>query len=195
MLSVLASLLALSCHARGGGGGAFEQRQSNQMEVAPADQDGSYDLGLGGSDPDAIHGSYGCEELQDVSIEIYVAHGQVEITMQGPQGEWFGFGFGSFRMEGTYAIIAGEGGVADYILSKGSTTGDQSDTQIDAAISPITVISDETDGFFRTIRLQRPRDHPDTFSFPSDIGNYPIISAKAAHKTHRVEYHGNNRRR
>jgi len=56
------------------------------------------------------------------------------------------------------------------------------------------VISDESDGFYRTIRIQRPRDHPETFSFPSNIGDYPIISAKAAYQTHRVAYHGNNRR-
>jgi len=167
---------------------------SDAKAVATQDSDGAY-LGNGlGGDDDAIHGSYGCEELQDVSVEVYVAHGQVEITMKGPQGEWFGFGFGSYRMEGTYAIIAGEDCVSDYILSKATTKGDQSDNKIDDAVSPITVISDESDGFYRTIRIQRPRDHPDTFSFPSNIGNYPIISAKAAYQTHRVAYHGNNRR-
>lgn len=162
--------------------------------ATPQDSDGAY-LGNGlGGDDDAIHGSYGCEELQDVSIEVYVAHGLVEIEMRGPQGEWFGFGFGSYRMEGTYAIIAGEDCVNDYILSKATVSGDQADNRIDDALSPITVISDESDGFYRTIRIQRPRDHPDTFSFPSNIGNYPIISAKAAYQTHRVAYHGNNRR-
>lgn len=151
-------------------------------------------LGGGGVDDDALHASYGCHELQDISIEIYVAHGQVEMTLKGPQGEWFGFGFGSFRMEGTYAIIADGSGVADYFLSKGTVTGDQSDTKIDVTTSCLTILSDESDGFYRTIRIQRPRDHPDTFSFPSNVGNYPIISAKAAHNTHEMSYHGQNRR-
>jgi len=154
-----------------------------------ASDSGDY-LGSGPED-DAIHGSFVCNGLQDLSIEVYVAHGQVEITMTGPQGEWFAFGFGSFRMEGTYAIIAGEDCVADYILSKGTVGGDQADRKI--ADSPLTVLSDDTDGFFRTIKLQRPRDHPETFSFPSNVGDLPIISAKAAYREHRVAYHGNNR--
>ena len=98
-------------------------------------------------------------------------------------------------MEGTYAIIAGEDCVSDYILSKSTTAGDQSDNKIDASVSPIEVVSDESGGFYRTIRIQRPRDHPDTFFFHSNIGDYPIISAKAAYQTHRVAYHGNNRQR
>ena len=113
--------------------------------------------------------------------------------MKGPQGEWFAFGFGSFRMEGTYAIIAGDNCVNDYILSKGTEYGDQSDNKV--AESPLTIVSDESDGFYRTIKIQRPRDHPDTFSFPSDVGEIPIISAKAAFKAHEVSYHGNNRTR
>merc|ERR1719334_1784161 len=172
-----------------------KEKKSKEMKTKDVSSENGNYLGNGlGGDDDAIHGSYGCEELQDVSIEVYVAHGQVEITMKGPQGEWFGFGFGSYRMEGTYAIIAGEDCVSDYILSKSTVNGDQSDNKIDASVSPITVISDESDGFYRTIRIQRPRDHPDTFSFPSNIGDYPIISAKAAYQTHRVAYHGNNRR-
>lgn len=170
-----------------GGSGEVHGRSDSVEVVAP--QSGDY-LG-GGPDDDALHGSFRCDGLQDISIEVFVAHGQVELTMVGPQGEWFAFGFGSFRMEGTYAIIAGDECVADYLLSKGTVAGDQSDNKI--ADSPLTVLSDESDGFYRTIKVQRPREHPATFSFPSNIGELPIISAKAAYKEHRVAYHGNNR--
>merc|ERR1719334_1679866 len=144
-----------------------KEKKSKEMKTKDVSSESGDYLGIGnGGDDTAIHGSYSCEGLQDISIEVYVAHGQVEITMKGPQGEWFAFGFGSYRMEGTYAIIAGDNCVNDYILSKSTVNGDQSDNKIDASVSPITVISDESDGFYRTIRIQRPRDHPDTFSFP-----------------------------
>jgi len=174
-----------SSHDRHDSASSRESTHSKEISSESGDYLGS------GSDDEAIHGSFRCDGLQDLSIEVYVAHGQVEITMTGPQGEWFAFGFGSFRMEGTYAIIAGEDCVADYMLSKGTTTGDQADRKIED--SPLTVLSDETDGFYRTIRMQRPRQHPQTFSFPSNVGELPIISAKAAYREHRVAYHGNNR--
>merc|ERR1719334_1447354 len=169
-----------------------KEKKSKEMKTKDVSSESGDYLGIGnGGDDTAIHGSYSCEGLQDISIEVYVAHGQVEITMKGPQGEWFAFGFGSYRMEGTYAIIAGDNCVNDYILSKGTEYGDQSDNKV--AESPLTILSDESDGFYRTIKIQRPRDHPDTFSFPSDVGEVPIISAKAAYNMHKLSYHGNNR--
>ena len=161
-----------------------EQKEDKEVKEAKNQKEESRELSsesgdyLGsGPEDDAIHGSYRCDGLQDISIEVYVAHGQVDITMQGPQGEWFAFGFGSFRMEGTYAIIAGDECVSDYMLSKGTANGDQSDNKV--VDSVLTILSDENDGFYRTIKMQRPRDHPETFSFPSNVGELPIISAKA----------------
>jgi len=45
-------------------------------------ESGDY-LGIGnGGDDSAIHGSYSCEGLQDISIEVYVAHGQVIVIQR-----------------------------------------------------------------------------------------------------------------
>ena len=50
---------------------------------------------LNGSDGD-LRSAVSMEKMVGaltVSVEVYVAHGLVEIEMKGPQGEWFGFGF------------------------------------------------------------------------------------------------------
>merc|ERR1719193_1120158 len=97
----------------------------------------------------------------------------MEIEMKGPADRWISFGFGSDKMQETYAIIVAGDSITEHTLDWGSNN------QEDTLLRPkplISVQSDVTEGDYRTVTVQRsPTD--DDINF--EAGNLQIISATA----------------
>lgn len=126
-------------------------------------------------------------------LSVLISRTDVTITMVGwSTGGWFGFGFGQNTMEGAYAIVC-EGAifnteVNEYRLSKFSEN--QQENKVDSGLK---VISDVTDGLYRTVVMQRPRES-DVYTFPQEVGGkIPMIAAKANYYEPFIAYHGATR--
>ena len=132
------------------------------------------------------------------SVDISIIDETVTITMRGPSSGWFGFGFGSTRMDGTYSILASGSGrdmvVSDHELDKKSKNQDNSVI----ANSPLKLLSDTLIDGFREVVVTRPRSHMRlSYDFPSaDSKNTDIdIIFGAAENEHEydIAYHGRNK--
>ena len=93
-------------------------------------------------------------ERLDHSVSIVIEGDDVIITLKGRSDSWFGFGFDSSTMEGTYAIIASDEWVKEYLLRK------MTFVQLDNAVHPnvIGVHKDEVIGELRILEVSRPRN-------------------------------------
>lgn len=120
----------------------------------------------------------------DHSVSIVIEGDEVRITLKGRTDSWFGFGFDSSTMEGTYAIIASSQGVREHFLKK--MTLDQSEN----AVYPegIAIAMDEIVGEHRIVEVTRPR-HSEYFSFPDEERTISIVYAKGT-GTQELGYHG-----
>ena len=124
----------------------------------------------------------------DHSVSVAIEGDNVIITMKGTADSWFGFGFGSERMEDTYTIIVSDQGTKEYFLKKLSL--DQSENIVRP--SGLTVQMDEIVGEHRIVEVTRPR-HLDYFTFPDEETAMDIIYAKGS-GLQEVGYHGYSNR-
>jgi len=127
--------------------------------------------------------------IDDRAVELTVDGKELTITMSGPDDHWFGWGFGSKLMQGTYSIIASDAGVLEYLL-------DQSDW-MDSVQTPmsnpmITVVSDEIKKGVRTITMTRSSTTKDGMF--TTAGDLEVICARSIPKTApynmELSYHG-----
>jgi len=155
-------------------------------------------------------------------VQVCVTEENVNIEMTGMDMGWFGFGFGSSRMDDAYSIVAWkdtdgndvELKVDEYILSKPDyeDCSDESNCGGDRCLSgkddkkfcentqtklinALTVIDDTSNGFLRTVRLQRPRSNDGPFEFGNSNDNeleIDMISASADYYENQLAYHGSN---
>merc|ERR1719187_2571828 len=70
------------------------------------------------SSSDKLSGSVQSPVDKYMSVSLAIDGKNLEITMKGPSDSWFGFGFGSSMMQGTYAIIAHSGGITEHLLDQ-----------------------------------------------------------------------------
>lgn len=92
----------------------------------------------------------------------------VTMTITGPHAKWFGIGFDSSVMNGTYTIIFKENGgtIEERVLgafNKGTLLSTQD----------ISITSDTDDGTIRTVILTRPINgsDPSSYDFPTTDGS------------------------
>lgn len=132
---------------------------------------------------DGIMGSTHIERL-DHSVSVVIEGDNVVIEMKGKADSWFGFGFDTEKMEGSYAIIVSDQGIKEYFLSKWSL--DQSEN----AVHPtgLETRRDEIVGEHRIVEVTRPR-HLEHFTFPNEEMDMGIIYAKGGGLME-VGYHG-----
>ena len=110
---------------------------------------------------------------QDVAVHVLPDEDTVQIIMSGPHDVWFGVGFGSDTMNGTYAVIADTATtVREYILSADSFGN---------GIYPnnLKVTTATTDDGQRTITMERPLSllQPKAYNFPVSPQSVPIIAS------------------
>ena len=146
-----------------------------------------------GTEGDSSHLAYGLMgscyvERLDHSVSIVIEGDDVIITLKGRSDSWFGFGFDSSTMEGTYAIIASDEGVKEYLLRK--MTLDQSENEV--IPNGIRVHKDEVIGEHRIVEVSRPRNL-DHFAFPEEQRTISIIYAKGS-GPQQLGYHGYDNR-
>eukprot|EP00493_Phyllostaurus_siculus_P026467 UN26812 len=113
-----------------------------------------------------FHGT--AKDLVTVDIVIDAAGSTVTITVTGPGDKWFGIGFGSTTMPGTYAIVANDTAVWEQKL------GDYAPGN---ALTPmIKVVSNTVQNNIHTVVITRPMkgasDDHYTFSTSSLTINY-----------------------
>jgi len=119
----------------------------------------------------------GHQVIGDVSLSLgrNTASGYMEIEIEGPDARWFGFGFGSTSMSGTYAIISiDQDTTQEWRLgqhSSGFKIGGKS-----WVFSEVKV-----DNGVRTVKLIRPYSTSDTYDFTkfmeATTTNLKLISA------------------
>jgi len=134
--------------------------------------------------------------MQSVSVTMCAEN--VQFTMTGFQpGGWFAFGFGSGKMENSYAIVAAASpfSVREYVLREKPLAGDQSENEVFCGLS---VESDTNDGLVRTVVASRPRQC-DAFTFPYDADGgdsigIDMITAKSNVYGDALAYHGDSNR-
>jgi len=126
-------------------------------------------------------------------LSLLISREEVTITMVGwSTGGWFGFGFGQDTMEGAYAIVA-EGSMFDTVVSEYKLSKFSEDQQENRVDSGLKIVSDTTEGLYRTVVMTRPREDSKTYTFPQDIGKIPMIAAKANYYEPFIAYHGGTR--
>merc|ERR1719295_1322558 len=137
-----------------------------------------------GSSSDKLSGSVQSPVDKYMSVSLAVDGKNLEITMKGPSDSWFGFGFGSSMMQGTYAIIAHSGGITEHLLDQ--MDEHQKDSGLPKAM--ITVQSDNMYGQQREIVMTRSSTTMnDMFTTAGDLD---IISAKSWGGGLDLSYHG-----
>ena len=123
-------------------------------------------------------------------VSLHIDGKNMEIVMKGPADSWFSFGFGSDKMQDTYAIIVAGDSITEHILDMKSTS--QADTTTPRAM--ITVNSDKTEGDYRTVSVSRSST---TVNNMFETGSLQIISATADPHGSSYEscsYHGRQHR-
>merc|ERR1719491_1689074 len=96
-------------------------------------------------------------------------------------------------MEGTYAIVASNDSVREFVLSKWSD--DQSENEV---FSGLSVLEDTSDSMSRKVTLTRPRV-ADAYSFPFDASGetqsfeIEMITAMSSSEEAMLAYHGQQR--
>ena len=195
-LCLASLLLATQTHAGGGGGGKKDDKKPPPPPPKSKDDGGKDDK----NDVDVVYsGSMTANVgLGMQSVSVTLCDENVQFTMTGYMpGGWFGFGFGSGKMEGSYSIVAALSpwSVREYVLREKPLSGDQSENEVWCGLS---VESDSNDGLIRTVVASRPRVC-DAYTFPYDeSGAYAIgidmITAKSNVYGDLLAYHGDSNR-
>merc|ERR1719273_1479018 len=123
--------------------------------------------------------------LGESEVSLHIEGNTLDIRMKGPAHRWFGFGFGSEEMHGTYAIVAAGDYVTEHILDRESTS--QADTILPRPT--ITVKSDVVEGDYRIVTVTRSSKPPTIF----EVGDLILISATADPNGgifDKISYHG-----
>jgi len=138
-----------------------------------------------------IAGSIRSSQNDGSEVSLHIDDGNnMEIVVKGPADRWFSFGFGSNKMQDTYAIIVAGDSITEHSLDMMSTS--QADTLLPRAT--ITVYSDVTEGEYRTVTLSRSST---TINNIFETDDLHVISASADPHGSSYEtcsYHGRNHR-
>ena len=113
------------------------------------------------------------ENNQTVNIKVYPDDNNVDIVFNGPTDVWYGIGFNSASMAGTYAIcVDSTNSVHEYILGDG-----QAGTKMDS--QSLNIKSNIVKDGRRTVTLSRPALllNSSAYNFPYNPLNLSIISA------------------
>jgi len=123
------------------------------------------------------HAKTGSAPLVNVTISLHPQAQTATITMSGPASVWFGTGFGSSNMKGTYAIVVdGSGKVTERTLG---------DHTAGALLPPsVSLRSSKVAGASRVVVLRRPMRAADPrgFSFSANSSVLPLIDAVGSTK-------------
>lgn len=123
----------------------------------------------------------------DLTVVVDVANNSVTLTMEGPNSNWFGVGFGSSNMSGAYTMHVS---ATPFQMNERSHGGNGSGT---ALSNSGAVTSDVTSGGRRTVVFTRSRVGltGNYYTFPNAAGSIPVIWANGNSIIY--GYHGGNR--
>jgi len=108
-----------------------------------------------------------------VTVTVNTATDVVDITATGPDGVWFGYGFGGGNMTNRYSVITdGNGGIEERKLGNHNSGS--------LLTSSFTSSTSTVSGGIRTTTVSRPRVglSGDYYTFPNTPGSFTIIWAR-----------------
>lgn len=131
----------------------------------------------------------------NAKIDVNATTNIVTLTLNAPNGSYFGLGFGVLNMltNGSDCVIfTGTEGTGLNILSDRTFNGNTSTPSVDTGGQSWTVTTNSVSGPTRTIVATRPRVSTGDFTFPTTAGSLNLAWSRST-SGYTLNYHGGTR--